>query len=507
MNILVTGANGFVGGALVKYLSSQSEMKVVAASRVVVPEASSRVKNIRVSGLGVESDWSGALSGIDAVVHAAWMTRFGDNPPPNLLDESRRVNVAGTLALARQAVTAGVRRFVFISTVKVIGEESPAESPFNEETSLSPQGAYAVSKYEAEQALKQFAAESGLELVIIRPPLVYGPGVKGNFAILTSWLQRGLPLPLGGLHNRRSLVGLDNLVNFVSLCVQHPAAANETFLVADGEDLSTSDLLYRMGLAMNKRALLFPGPVGLMTFVAAVVGKKEIARRLLGSLQVDIGKAQNLLGWVPPVAFDKGLTRCVAALVRSRVCADNKAIRFFDISFSLLGLICGSPLLLVLMLIGLFDKGAPLFFQERVGKCQENFTLVKFRTMKPDTESVATHLADASAVTRLGGFLRRTKLDELPQLWNVLKGEMSLVGPRPCLPNQGELIQERECRGVFQVRPGITGLAQISGIDMSTPKLLAETDARMINTLNAGEYFSYIFQTVMGKGSGDRVRK
>lgn len=180
--------------------------------------------------------------------------------------------------------------------------------------------------------------------------------------------------------------------------------------------------------------------------------------------------------------------------------------RFFDVLLAGLGLLLGWPVLVLIALIGLFDTGSPLFRQERVGRYQKPFILVKFRTMRPDTASVATHLADASAVTPLGLFLRRTKLDELPQLWNVLKGEMSLVGPRPCLFNQKELIAERAARGVFDARPGITGLAQIKGIDMSTPQLLAETDAHMIKGMSIFAYFRYIIKTVTGSGSGDRLR-
>jgi O-antigen biosynthesis protein WbqP len=181
-------------------------------------------------------------------------------------------------------------------------------------------------------------------------------------------------------------------------------------------------------------------------------------------------------------------------------------LRLLDLIFSVVGLVFGAPVLLAIYLLGLFDTGSPLFRQERVGRDQRPFILVKFRTMRPDTASVASHLADASAITRLGVFLRRTKLDELPQLWNVLKGEMSFVGPRPCLFNQTELIAERHSRGVFEARPGITGLAQVNSIDMSTPKLLAETDARMLQSLDLSSYFKYIFMTVGGKGAGDRVK-
>ena len=180
-------------------------------------------------------------------------------------------------------------------------------------------------------------------------------------------------------------------------------------------------------------------------------------------------------------------------------------IRTLDFVFSLIGLVFGFPVLLVLCVIGLFDTGSPVFRQERVGRYKKPFTLVKFRTMSVDTASVASHLASSSSITKFGHFLRRTKLDELPQLWNVLKGEMSLVGPRPCLFNQEELIQQRDQRGVLGARPGVTGLAQVNDIDMSTPRLLAETDQKMLKNLTVGAYFKYIFMTVAGKGAGDRV--
>lgn len=200
--------------------------------------------------------------------------------------------------------------------------------------------------------------------------------------------------------------------------------------------------------------------------------------------------------------------RRAQALLRTfqLIITGEPVIRVFDFVFSLVGLVVGLPVLLMLTIIGLFDTGSPVFRQVRVGRHQRPFTLVKFRTMKLDTASVATHLASSASITRFGHFLRKTKLDELPQLWNVLKGEMSLVGPRPGLFNQEELIEERAKRGVFDVRPGITGLAQVNEIDMSTPALLAETDQKMIQSLTVADYFKYIFMTVAGKGAGDRVR-
>ena len=180
-------------------------------------------------------------------------------------------------------------------------------------------------------------------------------------------------------------------------------------------------------------------------------------------------------------------------------------LRVFDFVFSLLGLVFGFPVLLIIYIIGLFDTGSPVFKQERVGRNKKPFTLVKFRTMSVDTASVASHLASTASITKIGGFLRKTKLDELPQLWNVLKGEMSLVGPRPGLFNQAELTAARDSQGVYGVRPGITGLAQVNDIDMSTPELLAETDAEMIKNMTLKNYFKYLFQTVLGAGAGDRV--
>ena len=186
---------------------------------------------------------------------------------------------------------------------------------------------------------------------------------------------------------------------------------------------------------------------------------------------------------------------------------DSKMIRFSDLLFSTFGLIVGMPVLLILAVVGFFDTGSPLFRQERVGRNKQPFVLIKFRTMKLNTISVASHLADASAITPFGNFLRRSKLDELPQLWNVFKGDMSLVGPRPCLLNQQELIKERDARDIFTVRPGITGLAQVRKIDMSTPELLARTDQQMVEQFTLKKYFQYIFLTLFGKGFGDRVRK
>jgi len=232
--------------------------------------------------------------------------------------EFRRVNVEGTLQLARQAAVAGVRRFVFISSIKVNGEDTTQGIPFSPDGAREPKDAYGTSKCEAEQGLQALAAETDMEVVIIRPVLVYGPGVKANFLSMMRWLSRGIPLPFGAIHNKRSLVALDNLVDLIVTCIDHPAAANQVFLVSDGEDLSTTDLLRRMASALGKPARLLPVPAWLLEFGARLLGKQDLAQRLCGSLQVDISKTRELLGWTPPVSVDEGLRKTAQYFLEHR---------------------------------------------------------------------------------------------------------------------------------------------------------------------------------------------
>lgn len=265
------------------------------------------------------SDWSVALEEISTVVHCAARVHVMTDTAADPLTEFRRVNVQGTLNLARQAAAFGVQRFVFISSIKVNGEATKLDQPFTADDEPAPLDPYGISKMEAEQGLRKIAAETDMEVVIIRPPLVYGPGVKANFQAMMRWLARGIPLPLGAIHNRRSLVALDNLVDLIVTCVDHPAAANQTFLVSDGEDLSTTQLLQRMGEALGKPARLIPVPSVLLKLGAALVGKPAVAQRLCGSLQVDISKTRQLLGWTPPLSVDEGLKRAAEGYLREAV--------------------------------------------------------------------------------------------------------------------------------------------------------------------------------------------
>jgi nucleoside-diphosphate-sugar epimerase len=223
--------------------------------------------------------------------------------------EFRRTNVEGTLNLARQAAVAGVRRFVYISSIKVNGEATPLDRPFRATDHAAPVDPYAVSKHEAELALQQLAADSALQVVVIRPPLVYGPNVRANFRSMMGWLLRGLPLPLGAINNKRSLVGLDNLCDLIATCAEHPAAAGQTFLASDGEDVSTTELLRRLGLALGRPARLLPVPGRLLQAGLAALGRPDIGQRLCSSLQVDIAATRETLGWSPAVSLAEGLSR------------------------------------------------------------------------------------------------------------------------------------------------------------------------------------------------------
>ncbi len=305
--LLLTGASGFVGGAVLKVAQQRGMMiRPVFRSFASAKELSGAVY---VSSLDGDTDWSSALKGVDVVIHAAARAHVMHRDALDLLTEYRRINVQGTINLARQSVDAGVKRMVFISSIGVNGAET-FNKPFSVYDKPAPHSPYAVSKLEAEQGLLALASETGMEIVIIRPPLVYGPNAPGNFGSLMYWLDRGVPLPLGAVsHNRRSLVGLDNLVDLILTCVEHPKAANQIFLVSDGEDLSTKELLKRLTIAMNSPTYLFSIPVGFLAFLAKLFGKRAIAQHLLRSLQVDIRETCELLNWAPPMSVDEGLRK------------------------------------------------------------------------------------------------------------------------------------------------------------------------------------------------------
>jgi UDP-glucose 4-epimerase len=307
--VLLTGATGFIGGALLARLLESGTMDVTVATRQRLDAEAKGAHLFEIESLDGAAEWAPAIAGVDVVIHAAARVHVMNDRAADPLAEFRRINVEGTLNLARQAAEAGVRRFIFISSIKVNGEANERGKPYTADGKLIPLDPYGISKFEAEQGLRSLAAETGMEVVIIRPVLVYGPGVKANFLSMVKWVSKGVPLPLGAIHNVRSLVALDNLVDLIVTCIDHPAAANQVFLVSDGEDLSTTELLRRMGRALGRPARLLPIPGGVLRFVARLIGRADIAQRLCASLQVDISKTRKLLGWSPPVGVDEALSK------------------------------------------------------------------------------------------------------------------------------------------------------------------------------------------------------
>jgi nucleoside-diphosphate-sugar epimerase len=308
--LLITGAAGFVGKAVCEQAAYHClSVKGALRKPVGVP---GYIEPLVVGEINVATDWRSALHDVSVIVHLAARVHVMHHTESEPLKAFRSVNVDGTLNFARQAAALGVRRFVFLSSVKVNGESSLPGRAFTEADVSNPQDAYSQSKHEAEQGLRQVSADTGMEVVIIRPPLVYGPGVKANFAALMRVVQRGWPLPLGAVHNHRSLIALDNLVNFILTCIAHPQAANHTFLVSDGQDLSTTELVRGMARAAGVRARLVPVPLWALQTGATLIGKGNAIQRLCGNLQIDISKARSLLGWVPPVSVDEGLRRSMS---------------------------------------------------------------------------------------------------------------------------------------------------------------------------------------------------
>lgn len=305
--IVLTGATGFVGGAILNRLQREQKYPVTAVVRGGSALQLSAVPVIRINTFDGDTQWQNHLESADVIIHSAARVHVMNDVESDPLAAFRKINVEGTLNLARQAAASGVRRFIFISSIKVNGEGTKPGTAYTADDVPAPADPYGISKMEAEQGLRQLAAQTGMEVVIIRPVLVYGPGVKANFLNMMRWLSKGIPLPFGAIHNRRSLVALDNLVDLVVTCISHPAAANQTFLVSDGDDLSTTALLSKMANALQRPARLIPVPSWMLETGATLLGKKALSQRLCGSLQVDISKTRTLLGWTPPISVDQAL--------------------------------------------------------------------------------------------------------------------------------------------------------------------------------------------------------
>jgi nucleoside-diphosphate-sugar epimerase len=308
--VLITGASGFVGGALARYLSNQYLVRGVA--RIFAVGSNDAFEKIAGLDLCEKADWIPVLQDVDVVVHCASRVHIMSEAASDPLEEFRKVNVRGTLRLAQQSAEAGVKRFIYISSIKVNGESTKIGMPFTAEDMPSPKDSYGISKWEAECELMDLGNITDMEIVIIRPPLIYGPGVKANFAALIRIVQRGIPLPFGlANQNLRSFLALGNLLSFIEKCIKHPKAANQTFLISDNQDLSTAELLKNIAIAANRPLFLFPFPLILFSKLLAVIGKSSMADRLFCSLQVDSSKARILLDWKPPLSIKEGLRQTI----------------------------------------------------------------------------------------------------------------------------------------------------------------------------------------------------
>lgn len=310
MKILITGATGFVGLPLTKHLQQQGYPVVVAVRQIshVIPLA---IQQFPIGELLPGTDWEPALNDVDTIIHLAARVHVMKDKATNPLEEFRKVNTYSTINLAQQAASAGVKRFIFISSIKVNGEISQEGQPFTSDDTFIPNDPYGLSKYEAEQGLFKIAEQTSMQVVVIRPSLIYGPGVKANFKSMLQWLSKPIPLPLGAIHNKRSFVALDNLLSLITTCIDHPAAANQIFMVSDGEDISTSELLRYLSNALGQSPKLIPVPQKFLEKVLKVLGKDSIVQRLCGNLQVDIQKNKDILNWEPPISLREGLRRTV----------------------------------------------------------------------------------------------------------------------------------------------------------------------------------------------------
>jgi nucleoside-diphosphate-sugar epimerase len=312
--ILITGAAGFVGRALAARFMADGLHVARWARR---PSEVVNGTDCHFGEIGPDTVWTKALQGVEVVVHAAARVHMMKDQAADPLAEHRRINLEGTVRLARQAAVAGVRRFVYLSTVKVHGDSSPSGGALVEGSPIQPPDFYALSKAEAEVELGRIAAETGMDVVVIRPPLVYGPGVKANFQSLITAVQRGMPLPLGAISNQRSLIGISNLVDFLGVCCASPKAAGGTFLVSDGQDMSTPELIRRIGAALGRRPRLLSVPTPVLRLAGMCLGRQAAIDRLTGSLRLDISHARQLLGWNPPLRVEEELSRTVSAFCKT----------------------------------------------------------------------------------------------------------------------------------------------------------------------------------------------
>ena len=501
MTIVVTGATGFIGTHLVRALRGRNRpVRAVVRSATKASLLPADVKAVVVGDIGPPMDWKPILEGADGIVHLAGRAHVLGATSPDTEHLHWRTNVDGTRQLGEAAARAGVKRFVYVSSSKAMGEQTARLEAWREDSPCRPEDPYGRSKLEAEQALEAIAAETGLITIILRPPVVYGPGVGANILELFRLIERGVPLPLGMVRNRRSLLYVENLVDAIVLTLEAPFASPTKFLISDGEDVSTAELARRIGDALGRPARLLPIPPKLLR-VAGRVGDAVERRlglsvplstqnvvRLTQSLVIDAGRIRSEFGWRPPYGLDAGLretaiwyrqTRRRGAAERTELTAVSRRLREpmfkrpFDLCLSAIGLLLSLPLWALIAAAIWVEDGRPIFFrQKRIGRHGRLFRVLKFRSMVQNPVKVEVQARkDDPRITRIGRILRRTSMDELPQVWNIFVGDMSFVGPRAQPEKERVKVREveedvyiRDVPGYELrqlVRPGLTGVTQI----------------------------------------------
>jgi UDP-glucose 4-epimerase len=527
--ILVTGGTGFIGRHVVRKLLAEGHSLRLPYRRSAPTEwhDDPRIELIEIEDFPV-ADLAPLVGGTGAIVHLAGLAHVGDMHRADLSRDFQRLNDELTGRLASAARDAGTAAFIHISSLAAITSNANAEI-VSDLTDTGPVSSYGRSKRAAEARVRQLAA-AGRFAISLRPPLVVGAGASGNWRSLQKLAALGLPLPFASVRNRRSFISIQSLTQAIALLCSRswPPSYSGDYCIADPDLLSLPQIVVELRSGMGRKPSLFPCPPTLLDALGAVTGRGRQIAGLTGSLRVDSSRFATTFNFVPELSIREAIrvsgkefivqrsappTRSaigLAALGSASSGATGQfeaAKRTVDVLLALgVGVVALPFVFLAMAVIRLTSPGPALFRQSRVGRNEQVFFCLKLRTMRQDTANAPSHEVSASAVTAVGRLLRRSKLDELPQLWNILKGEMSFVGPRPCLPTQVALIEARRAFGLYSLRPGITGVAQVAGVDMSDPDRLAALDATYLNDRSLARDFKLIMATFLGAGRGDRTR-
>lgn len=522
--VLITGATGFVGRHLVPHLQGEDCLLTLAVRNAAgVPPAWAAHPGTRIVEIGDVETASGldldrAFHDVQAVVHLAGRTEAVAAVDGDAETLFHGANVVATRRLVEAAIRHRVGLFLLASSTLAVTDNA-ARQVIDDAIEPAPTSLYGRSKHNAEGCLAPLS-EAGIAAIALRLPLVVGPDAKGNWPTLVKIAATGVPLPFASIRNRRSLIGVDSVARLIAhlLARTWPTGVSGAYCVADAGPLSTAEIVaaIREGLSMPPR--LVPVPPALLTLAAAALNQRRRISSLVGDCEVDDRRFRETFGFVAvssardsirravaarePAEDRRGETGCGARGPRGRPTAK----RVFDLVLAAAAAPVVLPAVgLCAVAIKLTSPGPAIFRQARVGLNEAPFICYKLRTMHAGTPDAPSHETSGSAVTRIGQVLRTLKLDELPQIWNILKGDMSFVGPRPCLPSQGELIAERRARGLYTIRPGVTGVSQIAGVDMSNPEKLAALDATYLDRMSLMTDLKLIVATGLGRGRGDRV--